>query len=225
MPRHGVPLRPVASKGNPLRPYGWNAGDRLRRIQLGVNHHGHHSVTHHEPRIGDPSDSAGRSTCLLWGTRIGRYERLLRARCGGEVRGRHGMRVWVARGDAAQEVGVLRVTLSLVVAAGCDELRSRLRDEAREGSGSQNRCLRKARSCARSRGRHVSTARDWPEKWTPAHASKAACANQLPAWLSAKRTAAFGSTRRTLGSSPFGGDLDGWQGQFQGQSRGQSAAA
>jgi len=43
----------------------------------------------------------------------------------------------------------------------------------------------------------VSSAREWPEKLTPAHASKAACANQLPASLSTKRTAAFRSARRT----------------------------
>jgi hypothetical protein len=34
---------------------------------------------------------------------------------------------------------------------------------------------------------------DRPDTWTPAHASKAPRANQLPAWLSAKRTAAFKS--------------------------------
>ena len=80
-------------------------------------------------------------------------------------------------------------------------------------------------SCARSRERPVSSTFEWPEKWTPAHATKAACANQLPAWLSAKKTATFGSTRGTLGRRPFRGDLDGCQGQFQGQSRGQSTGA
>ena len=52
---------------------------------------------------------------LLWGTRTGKYERLLRARCRGEVRGRRGMRLWFGRGSAGgQEVDVLRVTSSLV---------------------------------------------------------------------------------------------------------------
>jgi hypothetical protein len=54
---------------------------------------------------------------LLWRTRTGRYERLLRARCRGEVRGPHGMRLWVGHGNAGEEVYVLRVTLSLVVSA------------------------------------------------------------------------------------------------------------
>ena len=72
----------------------------------------------------------------------------------------------------------------------------------------------------RFRGRFASCIRaTGPEKWTPAHTSKAACANELPAWLSAKRTAAFGSSahgrveRRR--SAPI---LESWQGQFQGQS-------
>ena len=53
---------------------------------------------------------------MLWGTRTGGYERLLRARCRGEVRGRHGMRLWVGHANAGgQEVDVLRVTLSLAV--------------------------------------------------------------------------------------------------------------
>ena len=40
----------------------------------------------------------------------------------------------------------------------------------------------------------------WPETWTPAHASRAACASQLPASLSTKRTAALHiSARRAEG--------------------------
>ena len=83
----------VASKGYLSRLYGWNAGDRLRRLQPGVNHHGHHSVTDDESRGGRHSHcTRRRSTRLLWRTRTGRYERLLRTRCRGEVRRRHGMR-------------------------------------------------------------------------------------------------------------------------------------
>jgi hypothetical protein len=67
--------------------------------------------------------------------------------------------------------------------------------------------------------------REWVEKWTPTHASKAACVNQLPTSLSSKRTVAFGSARRARGAAPFGASLQSWQGQFQGQSRGQSAGA
>jgi hypothetical protein len=94
-----------------------------------------------------------------------------------------------------------------------------------EGSGSKNRYVSKTRSGARFRVRPVSSPREWPEKWTLAHARKAACANQLPASLSAKKTAAFGLSFRALGASPFGANLWGWQGQFQGQPRGQSAGA
>jgi hypothetical protein len=60
---------------------------------------------------------------------------------------------------------------------------------------------------------------------TPAHASKAGCANQLPASLSPKRTAAFESALGARGASRFGANLQRWQGQFQGQSRGLSAGA
>ena len=49
--------------------------------------------------------------------------------------------------------------------------------------------------------------REWPEKWTPAHASKAACANQLPASLSTKRTAAFEISAPSAWTSPFGADF------------------
>jgi hypothetical protein len=63
----------------------------------------------------------------------------------------------------------------------------------------------------------ASLTREWPEKWTPAHASKAVCANQLPVSLSAKRTVAFGSALRTRGPSPFRADSESWQGQFRGQ--------
>jgi hypothetical protein len=57
---------------------------------------------------------------LLWGTRTGKYERLLRARRRSEVRRRHGMRLWISHANASgQEVDVLRVRLSLVsVSAG-----------------------------------------------------------------------------------------------------------
>jgi hypothetical protein len=58
-----------------------------------------------------------------------------------------------------------------------------------------------------TRVRPVSSMREWSEKWTLAHARKAAWANQLPASLSAKRTAAFGSAFRALGASPFGANL------------------
>jgi hypothetical protein len=37
------------------------------------------------------------------------------------------------------------------------------------------------------------------DMWTPAHASKTVRANQLPAWLSAKRTAAFGFSAPSAG--------------------------
>ena len=76
-----------------------------------------------------------------------------------------------------------------------------------------------------TRVRRVSSTREEPEKWTPAHASKAACANQLPASLSAKRTAAFGTAHQALGTLPFDANHQGWQGQFWGQSRGQKAGA
>jgi hypothetical protein len=35
----------------------------------------------------------------LWGTRPVRHERLLRTRCRDEVRKRHGLRLWVGRGN------------------------------------------------------------------------------------------------------------------------------
>ena len=40
--------------------------------------------------------------------------------------------------------------------------------------------------------RFVSSTHDGPDMWTPAHASKAVRAKQLPAWLSEKKTAALG---------------------------------
>jgi hypothetical protein len=49
---------------------------------------------------------------------------------------------------------------------------------------------------------------------TPAHASKAACTSQLPASLSLKRTAAFGSPLPVRRASEVGTNLRGWQGQF-----------
>jgi hypothetical protein len=45
------------------------------------------------------------------------------------------------------------------------------------------------------------------KQWTPAHASKAACANQLPSSLSPERTAAFGSALPVGGASRFGTNL------------------
>jgi hypothetical protein len=55
----------------------------------------------------------------------------------------------------------------------------------------------------------VSKARVAKER-TPAHASKAACANQLPVSLSPKRTAAFASPLLVRGASRIGTDLQGW---------------
>ena len=52
---------------------------------------------------------------------------------------------------------------------------------------------------------------------------KPARSNQLPAWLSAKRTAAFGSAPRCSVPRRFSVGSGSWQGQFQGQKRGQSA--
>jgi hypothetical protein len=63
----------------------------------------------------------------------------------------------------------------------------------------------------------TSSTRGWPQKWTPAHASKAAWANQLPVSLSAKRTAAFRSTTRRHIRGDFEQGSASWQGQFQGQ--------
>ena len=51
---------------------------------------------------------------------------------------------------------------------------------------------RRQRGGATLEGARVSSTRE-PAEWTPAHASKAARVNQLPAALSSKRTAAFGS--------------------------------
>ena len=59
-------------------------------------------------------------------------------------------------------------------------------------SGLIDRRLPTARSHVGSE-RFAPSTRDRPAKWTPAHASKAASANQLLTWLSAKRTAAFWS--------------------------------
>lgn len=101
-------LRPKA-----ILPVLWlNAGERLRRSPLGVNHHGQHSVTDDEPRLSDRVNSAVRgSTRLLWGTRTVGHKRLLRTRCRGEVRWRRGMRMRVGHSIAGgQEVDVLRVT-------------------------------------------------------------------------------------------------------------------
>src|SRR5688500_17639546 len=47
-------------------------------------------------------------------------------------------------------------------------------------------------------------------------------ANQLPAWLSANRTVAFGSALRCGLRRPFCVGCESWQGQFQGQSWGQT---
>jgi hypothetical protein len=54
------------------------------------------------------------------------------------------------------------------------------------------------------------------KEWTPAHASKAACADQLPASLSTKRTAAFGSALPVRGASRFGSNLSGQAGTISG---------
>jgi hypothetical protein len=69
--------------------------------------------------------------------------------------------------------------------------------------------------------RFASSTHDRPEMWLPADASKAARAKQLPAWLSAKRTAAFGSVPRARARRHSAPVLRGWRGQFQGQLWGQ----
>jgi hypothetical protein len=56
--------------------------------------------------------------------------------------------------------------------------------------------------------------------WTLAHASKAARAKQLQAWLSAKRTAGIRITAPGACAAPFRGASEDRQGQFQGQSPG-----
>ena len=55
------------------------------------------------------------------------------------------------------------------------------------------------------------------DMWTPAHASKAARANQLPVSLSAKRTVAWRQTARHHVRRYFQQGSASWQGQFQGQ--------
>ena len=84
-------------------------------------------------------------------------------------------------------------------------------------SGFVDRCLLTARSLAKSVARFVSSPHDRPELWTPAHASKAARANQLPVCLSATKTATFGSALRCSVRGRFGLGSEAWQGQFQGQ--------
>jgi hypothetical protein len=84
----------------------------------------------HRRRTADPrpgQQCRGGAAHLLWGTSTAKDERLLRARCRGEVRRRHGMRLWVGDGHAGEEVYVLRVTSSLVVSAA---LRSRCDGES-----------------------------------------------------------------------------------------------
>jgi len=61
-----------------------------------------------------------------------------------------------------------------------------------------------------------SSTRQWPEKWTPAHASKAMKANQLPEWLSAKRTAAFWSSHWTSDRRACAADFRGLAGTISG---------
>ena len=132
------------------------------------------------------------------------------------------MPVWVGRGEAAQEVVVLRVTLSLVVSARCDELRSRLRDEAPERSASQNRYLPKVPPCARSRlrGFNVGVVREVDA----GPCVQDGVPQSLRAYFSAKRTAAFRSALRARGTSPFGANLQSWQDNF-GDNRGDSRPA
>ena len=80
-----------------------------------------------------------------------------------------------------------------------------------------------ARSCLRS-VRASCLRLEWPEKWTPALGSKSVRANQLP-WLSAKRTAAFGSALRGGMPRPFCVRSESGQRQSQGQSWGQQGSS
>ena len=73
--------------------------------------------------------------------------------------------------------------------------------------------------------RLASSTREWPQKWTPAHLSKAASANHLLGSLSAKRTAAFGSVIRRSALRRFSVGPENWQGQFQGQSWGEQGSS
>ena len=91
----------------------------------------------------------------------------------------------------------LMVPLRAAVAVDVDPARARRWPTACPSNSAG--CLLEARSDAGSvRTSCPQGARD--RRWTLAHASKAVCANQLPAWLSAKRTAAFGSALRAPGS-------------------------
>src|SRR5260370_37197909 len=64
-----------------------------------------------------------------------------------------------------------------------------------QGSGSVDRHLLASRFASQT-ARFASSTHDRPDMWTATHASKPARAKHLPAWLSAKRTAAFGSALR-----------------------------
>ena len=66
-----------------------------------------------------------------------------------------------------------------------------------------------------------SSTRDRPEKWTPAHASKAARASHLPGWLPAKKTAAFGSGLRYFCGLRSSAGSERWRGRSEGQKWGQ----
>lgn len=62
--------------------------------------------------------------------------------------------------------------------------------------------------------RFTSPMHDRPDMWTPAHASKARQANELPALLSARKTAAFPSGVRVGVRRCSTPTSESWQGQF-----------
>jgi hypothetical protein len=64
-----------------------------------------------------------------------------------------------------------------------------------------DQCLPKARS--RTGSACASSTRDWPEKWTPACAGKAACPNQLPALVVGEKNRCVRISRRCAPTAPL----------------------
>ena len=79
-----------------------------------------------------------------------------------------------------------------------------------------DRCLPPGRCASQICARFRVPESHRPDMWTPAHASKASRANPLPAWLSAKRTAASGFALQARPRRHSAADFESWQGQFQG---------
>jgi hypothetical protein len=67
--------------------------------------------------------------------------------------------------------------------------------------------------------------REWPEKWTPAHASKTAFRQSVAGIVVGEKNRCISNGLRPRGTSPFGANLQRLAGTISGTIEGHSAGA